>query len=385
MSPFDIWISFILSLITNMIVLSGSISFLFWLDEQTNLRITRIRPLIETTLSTLFLIFLWAESWLHTTIEPNGFGLHWTFLNMLIITMFLLNIHLGIWWQGIIEAVLMFGYVALYAKDLNLIVLSYYVGFAAMLFVSYQWREELFRHVWLIYLSLALMSFTTISLVASMAPSNTDGYFWLRQITALVILSITGVEYTRASMKTLRRNQQTATLAKTDGLTRLNNFSQFDLDLGKAFDHYRETQDAYAVFELDIDLFKRVNDSFGHPMGNTVLRAVAQELSFFAVNSPYPLTVYRIGGEEFGLIVRKDCTDPSIATDIATQVRERISRLRFDINGSPVRVTVSVGQANSRPDQYNSHDIYKAADRSLYLSKRRGRDRVTIEGRTLSI
>lgn len=368
-----------------MIVLSGSISFLYWLDEQTNLKVIRWRPLIETILSTLFLVFLWGESWLHTTIEPNGFGLHWTFLNMLIIIMFLLNIHLGIWWQGIIEAVLMFLYVLLYPSHLSLITLTFYFGFIVMLFVSYQWREVLFQHGWLMYLALALMAFCTISLIASMGAPQTDGYFWLRQISALIILSITGIEYTRASTKTLKRNRQTAWLARTDGLTRLNNFSQFDYDLNQAFIQFQIDQVPYAVFELDIDLFKRVNDSFGHPMGNTVLRAVAQELAFFTANASFPVRAYRIGGEEFSLIVHHDCTDKHVAAKIATQLRQHIGSLKFNIHGELVNVTVSVGQANSRTDQYNSHDIYKAADHSLYLSKQRGRDRVTIEGRTLDV
>ncbi len=174
-----------------------------------------------------------------------------------------------------------------------------------------------------------------------------------------------------------------AELAKLDGLTQLYNFSKFDKDLSKAYENFQTNQEPYAVFEFDIDHFKQINDSFGHLAGNTVLKAVAQERPFLC-NTPYETTAYRIGGEEFCLIVKADCSDQAFAAKLANHVRQRISKLSFLVNGSSISVTVSAGQANSQPDQYNAHDIYKLADRSLYLSKQRGRDRVTLEGCTVN-
>jgi hypothetical protein len=74
-----IWASFILSLITNIIVLSGAISFLIWLEQLSNTWINRFRPQVETVLCIIFYTYLWGESWLNSSVAPAAFGMHWAF------------------------------------------------------------------------------------------------------------------------------------------------------------------------------------------------------------------------------------------------------------------------------------------------------------------
>lgn len=384
MGSVNIWASFILSLFTNIIVLSGSISVLIWLEGLTNSWIKRYRPVVETILCTLYFAYLWGESWLNSTVAPNAFGMHWTFLNMLVVSSFLLNVYLDLWLEVVVEGLMMFGYVFLYSPNFNAYTLTASLAFIAVLFISYHWGDILFKHPPLMYLGMAIMGFVSFALIISIFAAPADPYFWLRQMTSLVILSILGIEYTLATTRQLARSQRTATLAKLDGLTQLYNFSKFDEDLDSAYSNFQTNQEPYAVYEFDIDLFKQVNDHYGHLVGNTVLKAVAQELAHFAASTPYETTAYRIGGEEFCLIVKADCSDKKFAAELANHVRQRISKLSFLVDGSSISVTVSAGQANSQPDQYNAHDIYKMADRSLYLSKQRGRNRVTLEGFTVN-
>jgi len=383
MKPFDIWVSFIVSLITNMIVLSGTIAFLFWLEELPNSWAKRVKPLIEIVLSTLYFVYLWGQSWLSSGIAANAFGFHWTFLNMIIVSMFLINVYLDIWLEVFIEAVLMLSYVLFFAPTFNIYTVIYYLAFTFMLVFCYHWGDLLLKDAALMYLSLGVMGFTAIALVSCLFGVSTDPYFWLRQITALILLSIVGIEYTLSSKRLLERNTQAAKMANRDGLTLLDNFSKFDKDLAKAHERFRIDRKPYAIFELDIDLFKQVNDNYGHLVGNTVLKAIAQELAQFAASLPYPANAYRIGGEEFCLIIHDDFSDDDVAFKVADQIRRRISQLSFTIGTSTINVTASVGQANSRLDHYNAHDVYKMADRSLYLSKQRGRNRVTLEGNTI--
>lgn len=382
MTPFQIFLSFGLSLLTNMIVLGGAISFLFWLDEQRNTKLVAARPILKAVLSTLFLAYLFGESWIHTYLEPNGFGLHWTFLNMLIIVMFLLNVRLGIRWQGIIEVGLMLCYVVLYSADNTPILWLSYTGFVVIILLTTIWRQWLLQRRYRLYSALAVFAAVTIGLITSMDTVNTDGYFWLRQITALVILSITGIEYNQVLDQTLATNRLLVSKATTDGLTKLKNFGQFDYDLQVAFTNYQTNHTPYAVYELDLDLFKHVNDTYGHPTGNIVLQTVAKTLYHCTENASFTATAYRLGGEEFGVIVQEDCTDPTYAMRIAAHFRQQLAAQKlteFDL-----AVTTSIGAANSHEEHYHYHDIYKAADKSLYLSKQRGRNRVTIEGQTIT-
>lgn len=384
MGATEIWASFILSLLTNVIVLTGSISFIVWLEELSNSWIKRFRPALEIILCSLYFTYIWGESWLNSAVAPSAFGLHWAFLNMLIVSTFLVNVYLKLWLEVWFEAALMLTYVSVSATHFSMATMLFSLGFVAVIFASYHWGSWLFKRPPLMYLGMDAMAFVSIGLITTMFKTPFDPYFWLRQIAALVVLSIVGIEYTLATTWVLKRNQQTAERANLDGLTQLNNFTKFDRDLTAAYDHYQINQEPYAVFEFDIDLFKQVNDQYGHLVGNTVLKAVAQEIADFAVSAPYPATAYRIGGEEFCLIVNADCSDQILAAKLANQIRQRINHLSFNVGDSEISVTVSVGQANSRPDQYNAHDIYKLADRSLYLSKQRGRNRVTLEGQTMA-
>lgn len=384
MGSVNIWASFILSLLTNIIVLSGSISVLIWLEGLTNSWMNRFRPIVETILGTLYFAYLWGESWLNSNIAPTAFGMHWAFLNMLIVSSFLLNVYLNLWFEVVIEGLMMLGYVFFYSPNLNTYTLMASLAFIAVLYISYHWGSTFIKYPPLMYLGMATMGAVSFALIISIFAAPADPYFWLRQISALVILSILGIEYTLATTRQLERSQRVAKLAKLDGLTQLYNFSKFDEDLDRAYKNFQMNQEPYAVYEFDIDLFKQVNDHYGHLVGNTVLKAVALELAHFAASTPYETTAYRIGGEEFCLIVKADCSDQAFAAKLANHVRQRISKLSFLVNGSSISVTVSAGQANSQPDQYNAHDIYKMADRSLYLSKQRGRDRVTLEGCTVN-
>lgn len=384
MGAVDIWASFILSLLTNVIVLSGSISFIIWLEELSNPWIKRFRPILEIFFCSLYFTYLWGESWLNSAVAPAAFGMHWAFLNMLIVSSFLVNVYLKLWLEAFFEAALMLTYVSVYSSHFSLLTMLFSLGFIAVVFASCYWGAELFKRPWLMYLGVDAMAFVSIGLIMTLFNTPFDPYFWLRQIAALVVLSIMGIEYTLATTRVLKQNQQTAELANLDGLTLLYNFTKFDEDLTAAYDHYQADLEPYAVFEFDIDLFKQVNDSYGHLVGNTVLKAVAQEIAHFAASTPFQTTAYRIGGEEFCLILKADCSDQILAASLANQIRQRISHLSFNVGDSAISVTVSVGQANSRPDQYNAHDIYKLADRSLYLSKERGRNRITLEGQTIT-
>ncbi|MEO6885366.1 MAG: GGDEF domain-containing protein, partial [Jatrophihabitantaceae bacterium] len=127
-----------------------------------------------------------------------------------------------------------------------------------------------------------------------------------------------------------------------------------------------------ALIMIDLDRFKRVNDGFGHLMGDQVLQAVARLLSRHALESDL---VGRFGGEEFTILIR--CPGAAAhAVDLATRLRSEIAALELPLN---LRVTASFGIAHLVPAPDSSLDeILASADTALYEAKARGRDCVHV-------
>jgi diguanylate cyclase (GGDEF)-like protein len=125
---------------------------------------------------------------------------------------------------------------------------------------------------------------------------------------------------------------------------------------------------------VDVDLFKRINDTFGHAAGDAVLREVTRRLGEGV--RPYDL-VGRVGGEEF-LLVLPDC-DPGETVRLGERLRVRMSDEPVLYEGESISVTVSIGAAVRGPDGLTDpRALIQAADAALYRAKRSGRDRVEV-------
>jgi diguanylate cyclase (GGDEF)-like protein/PAS domain S-box-containing protein len=123
---------------------------------------------------------------------------------------------------------------------------------------------------------------------------------------------------------------------------------------------------------VDIDHFKRVNDTYGHEAGDEVLKAVAEALRSTARGADI---VARFGGEEFVLVLPD--TSAELAVRIAERLRLAIEALSTDVEGQVIRVTASFGVAQ-RAAQESQLEVLERADAALYSSKKEGRNRVTV-------
>lgn len=382
MSSIQILISFSLSLATNIIVLVGATSFIYWLDLQENSQfLVHYRQLLKVLCGTLFLTYLYGESWINTYISSQAFGLHWTFLNMLIVSMFILNVQLGVWWQPVIESLLVLIYILLYAQTLTPSLLGCYLLFLVLLWLQFIKRNAINGKRWAeypLFYGFALTLLWAIKLMRTPDTLVIDGYFWLRQLLALLILGVVAIEYTHLLTRSLQQNRRFIEQATIDGLTQLKNFSCFDHDLRAHFQKYQTQHCDYIVYEIDIDHFKRINDHYGHLIGNQMLVQVAQELKACAQTSPFKTMAYRLGGEEFGVIVDGQLTTKAVA-QIALHFKQRLTDLQFADIDPELRLTASIGQASVHADHYSYNDTYKKADRNLYQSKQAGRNRITLE------
>jgi diguanylate cyclase len=127
-----------------------------------------------------------------------------------------------------------------------------------------------------------------------------------------------------------------------------------------------ETPFSYAI--LDIDHFKRINDTFGHNAGDKALKIVAQLMTTYVRQSDY---VFRIGGEEFVLLLPSTKLDN--ASTLVETMRAGIADSSFHFKGAPVTLTLSAGITETRNDD-SVESIYERADKALYRAKNSGRN-----------
>ena len=173
------------------------------------------------------------------------------------------------------------------------------------------------------------------------------------------------------NIETLSQIRQLRLAAFSDYLTGLRNRRHF-FDEGPArVATCLERGEACSMAMLDIDHFKQLNDSYGHEIGDRVLKAVAARLSELVENSDHLLA--RLGGEEFGILLSG--MDTEAASEFCEIVRSRVAELRVAHADTDISVTASIGVAEVAGLE-NFSNYLNAADQFLYLAKRYGRNRV---------
>ncbi len=161
-------------------------------------------------------------------------------------------------------------------------------------------------------------------------------------------------------------------LVTRDALTKAYNRRYFMDRLKSEWAWAKRHERACVLFILDVDHFKHVNDTLGHPAGDEVLRELARLMQ----NAIRTEDVFaRIGGEEFCFLARE--TEKATAVIVAERFRQMIEMHTFAFNEQRIAVTVSIGVAVSTDDNIGSHDeLLAKADEWLYQAKRLGRNRV---------
>jgi diguanylate cyclase (GGDEF)-like protein len=172
-----------------------------------------------------------------------------------------------------------------------------------------------------------------------------------------------------AAMARAYSYREVAAHASTDPLTGLPNRRYFDEFCG-LLARRRRAGDAVAVLMVDIDKFKVLNDTYGHPVGDEVLKAVAGAIVTAVREEDVPA---RVGGEEFAVLLRNP--GPDVAVEVGERVRTAVRELDLRRHGVSA-VSVSVGVANANGADEPIPEIVERADRALLRAKRAGRDRV---------
>jgi diguanylate cyclase (GGDEF)-like protein len=171
------------------------------------------------------------------------------------------------------------------------------------------------------------------------------------------------------SIQRARLFEATERLATTDGLTGLVNHRTFQMRLDEHLAAAQRYGKKVSLLLTDIDHFKTVNDTYGHPVGDVVLKGVASVLHKEARTTDIAA---RYGGEEFALVMPE--TDLAGALKTAERIRERVAQARFRTEHGELKVTISIGVATFPQDGRAKAQLVEVADGGLYHAKRNGRN-----------
>jgi len=161
--------------------------------------------------------------------------------------------------------------------------------------------------------------------------------------------------------------------ARTDELTNLPNFRAFRERIDIEIDRASRYPEHFGVLILDLDRFKKYNDTYGHLAGNDALQRVARAIREAVRTVDFPA---RYGGEEFAVIVPQ--IDAATLAAIAERIRENVEAMPAPAGGA--QVTVSIGAAIYPDDGVTADALFRAADERLYAAKGGGRNRVVVGG-----
>jgi diguanylate cyclase (GGDEF)-like protein len=155
-----------------------------------------------------------------------------------------------------------------------------------------------------------------------------------------------------------------------DPLTGLANRVLFDRVLNRELLRAKDKGSSVSVLMFDLDFFKKVNDTYGHPVGDIVLRQLADVIRRTVRRADLPA---RVGGEEFAVVLTQGEPAPEI---VAEKVRVAVERETFGEASEPLRLTISAGCATWKNWMKVPNDLVKAADQALYQAKGSGRNKV---------
>jgi diguanylate cyclase (GGDEF)-like protein len=180
----------------------------------------------------------------------------------------------------------------------------------------------------------------------------------------------------RSALRLKRYHDLLATRSSIDALTGLWNRTYFDRRMAEEIAGARRYKRRFALVLVDVDHFKEVNDTYGHPCGDRVLGGIAEVLQASVRTGD---VACRFGGEEFALLLVESGREE--AALVSLRVRERVAALQTIAHGVPLVRTVSLGAATSddfAASQLTRDSIVEAADRALYAAKRGGRNRLCL-------
>lgn len=166
---------------------------------------------------------------------------------------------------------------------------------------------------------------------------------------------------------------QTKHMSITDPLTGLFNRRHFESNLDREYSRAKRYKNELSFAIIDIDFFKKINDTYGHSCGDYVLKEVA-----YIISNTFRISdmVFRYGGEEFVVILTETPLENSIIP--LERLRKAVEASKFVFNKQEIKVTVSIGASSINEDVASAWEMFDLADKALYFAKENGRNQVKL-------
>lgn len=218
---------------------------------------------------------------------------------------------------------------------------------------------------------------TRIAIAAPLGESVLAGNGALIAISIVAFLAMAALSAVFLLRGLGREHEGVVEQAQTDALTGLANHRRFRESIAQEAERSQRYRHNLSVLLMDLDNFKGVNDTYGHPQGDEVLRRVADVLRAESRNIDMPA---RYGGEEFAILLPE--TDVAGAEEVGERIRRRLAATEIPVQGGdePLVMTGSIGVAGTPDCPLVPNDLIDAADKALYEAKRGGKDRVVRAG-----
>jgi len=187
----------------------------------------------------------------------------------------------------------------------------------------------------------------------------------------LLVYDVTDNAVNKISLE--KANEELAILSQTDGLTQLFNRSHWESCLQAEYKRWTRSQHSSSLVILDIDHFKKVNDTYGHVVGDEVIRHLSSLIRDHVRETDFS---GRYGGEEFVLLLAD--TPLENAYVFAERLRKEVEESLVKYNDIDLKYTISIGVAEIEPSIKSSEAWFKCADSALYHAKENGRNKVSM-------
>ena len=194
-----------------------------------------------------------------------------------------------------------------------------------------------------------------------------------RLVDRLIRLASVGIQNARLHEKTVE-------LAETDSMTGLFTNRAYQERLEAEFRKAQAGRQSLSLLILDVDYFKRINDTYGHPQGDELLRQLGELLRNHARKADI---CCRYGGDEFTIVMPE--TIKAEAAMVAGRIRQAVEATTFSLDGVAANITVSIGVAGYPQDVGQKAALVAAADKALYAAKQSGRNNVQISSHAQSV